>query len=124
VVVRLAGCAPVGWTVADRRAWVFLWRLATLLLASLLLLLVCKFALDGVASLVDVRDPYQGMQRPITEAGPGTWVVGLGLLPVWPPAVFMLALAQAGGLALLLTPVFWLRQMARRPGRHGAGRGD
>jgi hypothetical protein len=107
-VTRLAGGAPIMWTVRDRRGFGFLWRFTALMLAALLLFMLYKTYLDSIASLVTPQNPYQGMQRPIGEASGGTWVVGLGLLVVWPPSVFLLILAQAGVLVLVLMPLAWL----------------
>jgi hypothetical protein len=100
LVTRLGGPQLMSWLVGDLSFFAFLRRFAVVFIAGIAVLGIYQAALWGAAYLMSVGDPFDTLELPLEKVGPGTLVVGVGLLVAWPPFVYFWILTQVAGAAL------------------------
>jgi hypothetical protein len=100
LVTRLGGPKLMRWLLGDLRCFAFLRRFAVVCIAGMTVLGMYQAILWGAASLLGTGDPFDTLALPLEQVGPGTLVVGVGLLVAWPPFVYFWILTQVAGAAL------------------------
>src|SRR5215216_4835164 len=100
LVTRLGGPKLMRWLLGDLRVFAFLRRFAVVFIAGITVLGMYQATLWGAADLMGTVDPFDTLELPLEKVGPGTLVVGVGLLVAWPPFVYFWILTQVAGAAL------------------------
>jgi len=100
LVTRLGGPKLMSWLLGDLRVFAFLRRFAVVFIAGITVLGMYQATLWGAADLIGTGDPFDTLALPLEKVGPGTLVVGVGLLVAWPPFVYFWMLTQVAGAAL------------------------
>ena len=102
LVIRLGGPKLLSWLLSDLSVFAFLRRCAVVFLAGITVLGMYQAALWGAASLMSAGDPFDILELPLEKVGPGTLVLGVGLLVAWPPFVYFWIVTQVVGAALAM----------------------
>jgi hypothetical protein len=102
LVTRLGGPQLMRWLVGDLRIFAFLRRFAVVFIAGITVLGLYQATLWGAAYLMGTGDPFDTLALPLEHVGPGTLVVGVGLLVAWPPFVYFWMVTQVAGAAVSL----------------------
>jgi len=100
LVTRLGGTKLMSWLLGDLSFFAFLRRFAVVFIAGITALGMYQATLWGAAYLMGIGDPFDALELPLEKVGPGTLVVGVGLLVAWPPFVYFWILTQVAGAAL------------------------
>jgi hypothetical protein len=129
LVTRLGGPKLMIWLLRDLSFFAFLRRFAVVFIAGITVLGIYQAALWGAASLMSTGDPFDILELPLEKVGPGTLVIGVGLLVAWPPFVYFWILTQVVGAALSMCVLTQLgvlllnmvRALARRLAAYNQG---
>src|SRR5215813_5543213 len=100
LVIRFGGPRLMSWLLEDPSLFAFLRRFAVVFIAGTAVLGIYQATLWGAAYLMGTVYPFDALALPLEEVGPGTLVVGVGLLVAWPPFVYFWILTQVAGAAL------------------------